>query len=424
MSQAIAQSEAAHIMLDLSRSKVNSATAIRVKIFPHERDYPPHGIDKLRDSLLVESDKPCTLFAAPADQMVASGKALKRGLSFRFSAPEWEGAGRMLQCPAGFRLMRGQKNELTYTGRLYLHLSDGAIEAINLVSLDEYIRGVVPSEVYRDWPMEALKTQAVAARTYAVYHYLNSQRSNSGRLWDVDDTIQFQAYTGTSLRHPRTDAAVEATDGQILTYQGQVIQAFYHAESGGHTEEATAVWDRPIPFTASRPEAAGLPMKHSIWERKIDLDELGRELIEAGILKEGQLLRQITVPLAGRTPSGRVRFLTAFDQKGRAVTFPLQHLRRLVGNLPSLLFEIQVQSKSFVELRGIGNGHGIGMSQMGAAALASQKSWSYPQILSYYYVKTTLCHLNDQPLETRLPNCFEDSSRYAAGRRSPLSPAG
>ncbi len=419
-----AQSEAPHIMLDLSRAKVRSETTVRVKVFPHERDYPPHGIDLVRDQLVIESDKPCSLYASPSDKIVASGKALKRGLTFTFLASELGNEGRYLQCSQGFRILRPGKATNSYEGRLYIRAIDGGLEAINLVNLKEYLRGVVPSEVYRDWPMEALKSQAVAARTYAVYHLLNVRRSQTNRLWDVDDTIQFQAFTGTTLRHPRTDAAVEGTEGQILTYQGQVIQAFYHADSGGQTEEATAVWDNPIPFTISRPEAAGLTMKRTIWERALSLDELDKELQEAGILKAGQKLRQISVPLAGRSPSGRVRYLTAFDHKGRAVTFPLQVLRRLTGNLPSLLFDIDVQSASSVLLRGVGNGHGVGMSQMGAATLAAQKAWTHQKILAYYYVKTTLCNLNDKGQDSSLPNCYEDSSRYAAARRQPETPAG
>ncbi len=69
----LAQSEATHIMLDLSRAAVRSETTIRVKVFPHERDYPPHGTDTVRDELMIEAEKPCSLFAAPADRIVAQG---------------------------------------------------------------------------------------------------------------------------------------------------------------------------------------------------------------------------------------------------------------------------------------------------------------------------------------------------------------
>jgi SpoIID/LytB domain protein len=400
--------------------------SIRVKIFPHDRDYKPQGLDPVKDHIQVESDQACTQYAGSSERAVSSGPILQRAKTFSFRAQELQQPA-YLVCPAGFRLIRQgvpAQQSYRYKGRLYVRAVAGQLEAINIVGLEEYLRGVVPSEVYREWPMETLKTQAVAARTYAVYHLVFSRRYNADRLWDVDDTINFQAYTGVEQHGPRTDEAVKQTEGEILTYQGQVIQAYYHADSGGQTEEALAVWNQSVPFAVSRSEASDLELSPSAWERRLSLAELDRDFKAMGWLEKDQTLRQIVVPTVGRTPTGRVRSLTLIDQKGRAKLVPFSVFRRAANSLPSQLFAIERDPKqtSQILIKGLGNGHGVGMSQMGAAALAAKRAWSYRQILDYYYVRTTLCTLGD-PGANGLPNCREESSRFAA-ERSELGSSG
>lgn len=394
--------EGAGYMLDLSYAALKSTSTIRVKVFPHDKDYRPHGVDIAKDVLVLEADKACSVFEASRERAAPQGPALQKTNRIVFDAKLMKQA-LLVRCQGPYKLVRAANvPHFQYNGSLIVRaLSPSELEAVNYVDMESYLRGVVPSEVYRDWPMETLKTQAVAARTYAAYHLLHARRFASERNWDVDDTINFQAYTGISLIAERTDQAIAETEGEILTFRGQVIQAYYHADSGGQTEDAGAIWGQQVPFTVARPEAQETEMNKTIWEKTFQLAGLEKEMREAGLLNADRSLKSVVVPLVGRSPSGRVKSLAVIDNKGQYLPLSLTVLRKLVGQLPSPLFTLERDEKNAgsILIRGIGFGHGVGMSQQGAAALASQKSWNYRQILDYYYVRTTLCSLNGSAKE-------------------------
>ncbi|MCX6127685.1 MAG: hypothetical protein NTX25_01310 [Proteobacteria bacterium] len=118
------------------------------------------------------------------------------------------------------------------------------------------------------------------------------------------------------------------------------------------------------------------------------------------------------VPLIGQTTSGRVKAVTLIDQKGEFIMIPNKVFRRMMGGLQSNLYTIQAAPKTGeILVKGLGNGHGVGMSQQGAAALAEHKSWNYQQILEYYYVRTSLCSLDTTGED--LPDCARESFKYS-----------
>jgi len=413
------EDDASLYMIKIPRAEdINSSSTIRVKIFPHERDYLPHGRDEVQDQFTVRSENPCTVFKAEENQILANGILAKNQHLVKLSAHELHHPV-IIDCPENFTLERNSgeaRRELSYSGLLYVHpvkKQDRLIlEAINVLSLRGYLRGVVPSEVFHHWPMETLKAQAVAARTYAVFHLTRARRFVPNRLWDVDDTVMYQAYTGITHHNENTDSAVFATDGQILMYQGQVIQAFFHADSGGATEEASTMWNAPAPFTIARPEASDIEMNRSHWERSINLKELTVKLQEIGELANNRTIVRIVVPMAGQTTSGRVKTVSMVDQKGEFTVLPGYLFKRAVGGLPSNLFSVeQGTDKSQILIKGLGFGHGVGMSQQGAAALAQQKAWNYRQILEYYYVRTSLCSIDWN--SKGLPDCARESLKYS-----------
>ena len=123
-------------------------------------------------------------------------------------------------------------------------------ELIEVKSINEYLKGVVPSEMPHFWPAEALKAQTVAARTYATFHILHG----GGGIYDVDDTVQYQAYTGNTDHRPQTDAAVDATSSIVMVYNDKIIQAYFSADAGGYTEAASEVWPVTAPYCVSKPE--------------------------------------------------------------------------------------------------------------------------------------------------------------------------
>ncbi len=413
------EDDASLYMLTLNGAEnVSSTASIRVKIFPHERDYLPHGKDELLDQFTIRAESPCTVFRASKDQFATAGILQKDQTLIKMKAQDLQSPV-IIDCPEQFTLERnaGDKMKaLSYSGLLYVHSvkkqEQLLLEAINVVSLRGYLRGVVPSEVFHHWPMEAIKSQAVAARTYAVYHILRARRHVPARLWDVDDTVLYQAYTGVTHRKEKTDEAVFATEGQILMYQGQVIQAFYHADSGGSTEEANTIWDQPAPFTVARPEAFDLEMNRTIWERTFNLKDLTEKMKEMGHWTKDRPIVQVVVPMVGQTNSGRVKAVTMIDAKGEFVSVPARVFKRVVGTLPSSLFTLNTAPDGQILIKGLGFGHGVGMSQQGAAALAGRKSWDYRQILDYYYVRTILCSIDSQ--REGVPDCAREAIKYTS----------
>jgi stage II sporulation protein D len=120
-----------------------------------------------------------------------------------------------------------------YRGQIRLLVTPSGLQAINILPMESYLRGVVPAEVPASWPIEAVKTQAVAARTYAWARLKGDQRE-----WDVVPTAANQVYGGFQHESPRSDAAVLGTQNLVLTYKGRVISALFHACAGGHTENS------------------------------------------------------------------------------------------------------------------------------------------------------------------------------------------
>jgi stage II sporulation protein D len=131
-----------------------------------------------------------------------------------------------------------------YRGRVLVIPGGNGLTAINYVDLEHYLYSVVGSEMPTSWPIEALKAQSVAARSYVLYHRQRSRNPN----FDVGSTTAWQVYGGLEQEAASTQTAVEGTRGQVLTYNGQVIEAVFHSASGGHTENVEDIWSQPIPY--------------------------------------------------------------------------------------------------------------------------------------------------------------------------------
>jgi len=131
-----------------------------------------------------------------------------------------------------------------YRGKTRLLRQGSGVTAVNQVNLEQYLYSVVGSEAVPAWPLEALKSQAVAARTFAIY----KSTAESNRYYDLDTTTATQVYKGMENEYVSTVEAVNATQGQVMTYNGKVILAAFHASSGGHTENVEDVWTSPLPY--------------------------------------------------------------------------------------------------------------------------------------------------------------------------------
>jgi stage II sporulation protein D len=173
----------------------------------------------------------------------------------------------------------------TYRGSLQFSLAGGAVQSVNAVGLDDYVRGVVAAEMPSSWATAALEAQAVAARTYAI------TTTVGGTGYDLYSDTRSQMYGGVSAETASTDAAVAATSGQIVTYDGKPAVTYFFASSGGHTESIQNVWagSTPEPWLRGVPDPydnAGGDPYHS-WSSQMSLTAAARTL---GRLVKGSLV--------------------------------------------------------------------------------------------------------------------------------------
>lgn len=267
-----------------------------------------------------------------------------------------------------------------YRGRTLLIPQGNELLAINYVDLEEYLYSVVGAEAVPTWPTEALKAQAVAARTYA----LHKRAQVSNPLYDLDTTTNTQVYRGLETEYRSTHAAVDATAGQILTYNGEVILAVFHAASGGHTENAGDIWSSSLPYLQGVVDYdQGTPAYQ--WRKSFssrELTDLLAELVEeVGTVKE-------MVP-ERTTPRGRVVTMKVVGDLGTKRISGVE-LRKILG-LRSTLFEVRANGGYF-QISGRGFGHGVGLSQWGAYNLARQGQ-DYRRILAHYYRNATISQI-------------------------------
>lgn len=247
---------------------------------------------------------------------------------------------------------------------------------INVVALEDYLYGVVPAEMSSGWPLEALKTQAVAARTYALANL--GRRASLG--FDLYDTVSDQVYRGFSAEKPDTTSAVDATRGQILTWQDRPIAAFFHSSSGGETDDALAVWGQDLPYIRGIKDTD--PSPNAEWTAWFGPADLTRAL--AGMGHDVGALQDLEVE--AWTPHGRARWLKASGSAGTAVV-DANSLRLKLG-LKSTRYKLTKEMNSW-KFAGGGWGHGLGMSQWGARGYATQGE-SYRDILERYYSQAAL----------------------------------
>lgn len=276
-----------------------------------------------------------------------------------------------------------------YRGRLRLVARADGLLAVNHVPLEEYLYSVVGSEMYPYWPLEALKAQAVAARSFVLFRL----RRPADPDFDVGRTVTWQAYKGYSRESDSTREAVNATRGEVVTHRGQIIEAVYHAASGGHTENVEDIWSAPRPYLRGVPDFDQEAPVYS-WQKTFTQAQLSR--IFPGL---GQVTSFTPVRT---TPHGRVMQMQVTGTAG-SKTYTGAELRRLL-DLRSTLFQVtptqsdiastQVvnQPNGSFAFQGRGFGHGLGMSQWGAFGLA-QRGYNYQQILQYYYQGTEVTRL-------------------------------
>ncbi len=302
--------------------------------------------------------------------------------------------------------------DATYRGALILAAGNkGTITAVNFLEVEEYLRGVVPLELGKrsEEEIEALKAQAVAARTYTYRRILE----RTGQPYDMVATVADQVYGGVSAEYREADRAIKATAGLILTYGDSIILAYYHSTCGGTTANVEEVWDkaaRPYLRSVSDLDGSGRAWCRSsayfTWEESWPWKQFSGIVIS--------FLRKVfpqrtfrgvvnSVNVNKRYSCGRIAALTitgsgwAQECGGDQVRFILR--RGSSGNpiLRSANFKVLPSQRATIKLRGKGYGHGVGMCQMGAIG-RSQAGENFRAILQAYYTGVSVSRVTTGPV--------------------------
>lgn len=260
-----------------------------------------------------------------------------------------------------------------------------SIIVVNRIGLEQYVAGVLEGEIPASWAPEALAAQAVASRSYA----LHERARRADAPWHVTATTAHQVYAESADVHDAIREAVRQTAGEVLTHGGRPILAAFHSASGGRTASADEVWGRALPYLVSRDVIGEEDSPDTYWRAGVSLDTFGELLDSAGV----GVGAPRSIVIGERTASGRVASIEIEGTKGRR-RLSGRELRSIIGEatLRSTLFDVRAGEDSVVFV-GTGRGHGVGMSQWGAQALA-REGLAYREILEAFYPGTRLEHLN------------------------------
>lgn len=332
---------------------VNSFNNTVISNIKEREAYTVHNANGLISITHVPSNKPLGAYTGPVQLIVED----KNGLVF---------------C-----------NKKWYRGELIIQKgpNNNQITIVNKVDLEDYLLSVVPSEIPNTWNMEALKSQSIAARSYAL-GYLGRWKEKG---YDLEASIADQVYQGILSEKGRTSKAVKETRGLTLAdkYNKPII-ALYHSSGGGYTDSIENLWEmKGANYIKPRPDYDD-NSPHFKWYRKYELSEVTNKLSHLNI---GNILD--IVPLV-RSISQRVMWLEIRGENNK-IKLRGEDFRKFV-NLPSSKFNMLIENK-YIYFAGRGFGHGLGLSQWGAKALA-EAGFTHEEILAHYYPGTRLIYLD------------------------------
>ena len=269
----------------------------------------------------------------------------------------------------------------------YVRRSGDKLTVINIVDIEDYVKGVIPYEMSGSWPIEALKAQALCARTYAASHF----NANSYYGFDVTNDTYSQVYRGLTGATSTSDAAVEQTAGIYILYAGEPISAMYCSSNGGATEDSENITGNAVGYLRGKVDsfeaAAASINANSSWTDTLTRSQLAEKANTLGFSIASADSIEITY-----SETGNVIGMKLTDSNGRSASFSgkacYEFCTSTLG-LKSISFEISENGDS-VTFIGSGWGHSLGMSQFGAYAMAKTYGFTYDQIVNFYYTDITL----------------------------------
>lgn len=283
-----------------------------------------------------------------------------------FNGKELNSRSILITSPKAFIEM----NKKAFRGNLELY-GGKEIIVVNVLSLDDYLVGLMNMEISSRWHMEVLKAQAVVARTYALYR----KEIKKGELYHLESSVMDQVYEGGNVEDVASAIAVFSTKGEILVYDGKIIPAFYHSTCGGHTESSKEVWGFYHPSLKGVKCDFCIDSPNYSWGYRVSLRELENLIGIKGI---------VGVDIVERTSTGRVKKLIIRTGNGNH-RISGSDLRKSVGyeNLKSTNFSVSFSGGDII-FKGKGSGHGVGLCQWGAKKMA-EMGYNYREILQFYY---------------------------------------
>jgi stage II sporulation protein D len=276
-------------------------------------------------------------------------------------------------------------DEILVNGKSYhgsvdiLEEQKGTLTVVNELSLEDYVMGVLAGEVPRNWPLEALKAQAIAARTFAVFKQAEARRL--GKPYDFENNALFQMYQGSDLVNENIKEAVAQSRNEIITYKSSPILAFFHSNCGGKTANSLDVFKSDKPYLKSVSCSFGTEGAHYQWRAEVLIGDLVRKLRKEGL----DIADVVRIRPVSRDESGRILVLAIMDSDGRTKTMKASDFRMKVGPdiIRSTRFDAEV-GRDKVVFNGRGWGHGVGLCQEGAYGMA-MKGYQAFDILRHYY---------------------------------------
>ena len=281
-----------------------------------------------------------------------------------------------------------------YRGSIELVPFNGVIHVINILMVDEYLTSVVPGEIPAGWEPDALKAQAVAARTYTYYQIIENRKKRAP--YDMDATVNSQVYRGMIDEKKSTTEAVMDTSGEIIVYDQRPILSYFHSTCGGKTSDDKYVWsNNPMPYLNSVRCGYCNDSTKFRWESRLTLEEIRKHV-------------------SAQNPDiGRIRTVTFRRNNDRVTDVVIKHARgtlTISGNNFRLMFppekirSLYFNSKKIdngLYLTGYGWGHGVGMCQWGARGMA-RRGFKYRDILKHYYTRVKISTIRTGYLASKI----------------------
>ncbi len=271
-------------------------------------------------------------------------------------------------------------DKVTYTGKFYALPGKNMFNLVEFTPLENYLYGVLPYEMHPTWALEALKAQAVAARTYT----LKSIEKKADEPFDLYADVRSQMYKGSATVQNSVKKAVDQTRGQVLAYKGELFYTYYHGNCGGGTDHVS-IWNQKAPHIKP---LSGNNCKFDAHSKSFNFkQDIPKSSAEKFARSQGLKGSLKSIKVAKKTGTGRASYL-ALKTSGGSKTVLCSSFRAATGIRSCKLTKISVGTTK-VHLEGHGYGHGIGMCQDGAHGMAKQK-YTYKQILKHYYPGSTL----------------------------------